>query len=86
MTVIPNKHTPGAIRCAATAEKYGIPVVECHRHAMREGDACDTWITAPCPFCGQCHSHGAGEGLRSPHCTSRRAPSDYYLIESGRGR
>jgi hypothetical protein len=72
------------IDCAAAARAAGVRVLECRRHAMREGDACDTWITEPCPFCGQCHSHGASEGLRLAHCVRVGPAETYYLVE-GRG-
>jgi hypothetical protein len=28
----------------------------------------DISTTDPCPFCGECHDHGFGDGFRSSHC------------------
>jgi hypothetical protein len=30
--------------------------------------------TSPCPFCGEPHSHGEGDGHRSPHCVTIAYP------------
>ena len=65
------------------ARSAGIPVVECQWQAQRPGWACDIWIVSKCPHCGQRHVHGAGEGLRSSHC-SEVSSGSYYLVEKAR--
>lgn len=67
------------------ARSAGIPVVECHRRAQRPGWACDAWIIQECPYCGERHTHGAGEGLRSSHCRMGSRGS-YYLVKKQRVR
>lgn len=61
------------------ARLAGIPVVECHQRNQQPGWACDIWIISKCPYCGDCHVHGAGEGLRTAHC-HMGARGDYYLV------
>ena len=71
---------------AAAAFAAGFPVVECQRLKQREGWACDIWVIASCPFCGQRHTHGAGDGFRLAHCVTILPKESYYLIESGSSR
>lgn len=66
----------------ATAHLMGIPVVECDEIERGPGWACNSWIVAICPFCGERHSHGAGQGLRISHCTPKPSGS-YYLVAKG---
>lgn len=41
--------------------------------------------TIRCPYCECRHTHGAGEGLRSPHCTGGFRLPDYSLVAPDRG-
>lgn len=34
-----------------------------------------------CPWCGEIHHHGAGEGLRAPHCRVWPPPPDYRITD-----
>lgn len=34
----------------------------------------------PCPFCGQKHIHGLGNGSRVPHCKNP-PKQEYYIFE-----
>ena len=67
------------INNSASARSAGIHVLQCHQLDQRIGWACDIWVISNCPYCGERHLHGAGEGLRSPHCAAG-TPEDYYLV------
>lgn len=70
-----------AIESVEAARAAGIPVIECQRLPRKPHWACDLFVVSECPFCGERHTHGAGEGDRSAHCALPGPGETYYLIE-----
>jgi predicted RNA-binding Zn-ribbon protein involved in translation (DUF1610 family) len=56
------------------------PILPANTHSDR------TWITFPCPYCGERHIHGAGPGHRIAHCGTLPADIDcragYVLVHT----
>lgn len=67
------------IDSSSTARANGIPVIACQQRDQQLHWDCDLWVVDQCPFCGESHEHGAGEGLRSAHCHGG-ASGSYYLV------
>jgi hypothetical protein len=83
MSAIPGAGPHIVVDSSKVTGPTDVPVVECHCLAQRAGWDCDIWVIDECPFCGDRHIHGAGEGLRSSHCQSGSVRS-YYLVEQQR--
>ena len=74
--------TPEDLCRRETARADGTSIIVCRTGVDGPYAHAPEWATFrfQCQWCSEVHVHGAGEGLRTSHCSSPKAPSPYYLL------